>query len=113
MKALVISLFLMVFPIAALAHSEAGETVPANGVVLIEAPAEISLSFTDKLRLTLVAASHSSGETQTIDLDQYNAFETKFVLPIQSMGEGTYKVEWRGLGIDGHAMQGTFSFEVE
>jgi len=29
------------------------------------------------------------------------------------MGAGTYRIEWRGLGIDGHAMQGEFTFTVE
>jgi methionine-rich copper-binding protein CopC len=29
------------------------------------------------------------------------------------MGAGVYFVKWRGLGADGHALNGTFSFTVE
>jgi methionine-rich copper-binding protein CopC len=29
------------------------------------------------------------------------------------MGEGIYRIEWRGLGADGHAMQGAFTFTVD
>jgi len=29
------------------------------------------------------------------------------------MGPGIYEVEWRGLGADGHALNGTFSFTVK
>ena len=36
-----------------------------------------------------------------------------FAIPMQSMGEGTYEIEWRGLGEDGHPMNGTFGFTVE
>jgi methionine-rich copper-binding protein CopC len=29
------------------------------------------------------------------------------------MGAGVYQIEWRGLGVDGHPMSGSFSFEVK
>jgi methionine-rich copper-binding protein CopC len=34
-------------------------------------------------------------------------------LPMQDMGPGSYVVEWRGLGADGHALNGTFNFTVK
>ena len=34
-------------------------------------------------------------------------------LPMQDMGPGSYVVEWRGLGTDGHALNGTFNFTVK
>jgi methionine-rich copper-binding protein CopC len=30
----------------------------------------------------------------------------------EALGPGRYTVEWRGLASDGHAMQGSFSFEI-
>ncbi|MEO0753003.1 MAG: copper resistance CopC family protein [Pseudomonadota bacterium] len=113
MKPLLLSVFVMLFPVVALAHSEMDQTTPADGAVLAELPNEISLNFTDMLRLTAVKARHSNGKTQAIDLSSYKSFANEFVLPMQPMGEGSYEVEWRGLGMDGHAMQGTFSFEVQ
>ncbi|QGX97489.1 copper resistance protein CopC [Roseovarius faecimaris] len=113
MKYLFLFMALALYPLAATAHSAIQETTPLDGAVLLEAPAEIGLNFTDKLRLTAVKARHSNGETQSINLGDYKGFEAEFVFPMQPMGAGSYEVEWRGLGMDGHAMQGTFTFEVE
>lgn len=113
MKFLISSIILAVLPLAALAHSDMNKTIPENGAILAEPPVEIALNFTDKLRLTAVKARHSGGETQAIDLEDHKGFDAKFSLPMLPMGAGTYEVEWRGLGMDGHPMQGTFSFEVE
>lgn len=113
MKILFTSITLALSPLAVLAHSSMQETTPENGAILTESPAEIGLNFSDKLRLTAVKAHHSGGKTQAIDLDNLKGFEAEFLLPMQPMGAGIYEVEWRGLGMDGHAMQGTFSFEVQ
>ena len=40
-------------------------------------------------------------------------FAQEFALPMQDMGPGSYVVEWRGLGADGHALNGTFNFTVK
>ncbi|MEO3415960.1 copper resistance CopC family protein [Roseovarius sp. CAU 1744] len=113
MKSLLLAFLVTLSPIVALAHSEMQQTTPADGAVLTELPAEIALNFADKLRLTAVKAHHSDGETQAIDLSSYKSFADEFVLPMPPMGDGSYEIEWRGLGMDGHAMQGTFSFEVQ
>lgn len=113
MKALVTLLFIALAPAMAWAHSQAQETSPADGAVLAKMPGEIALTFTDKLRLTKLEVHHSDGVTQELDLSSFKAFATEFALPLDAMGAGDYEVEWRGLGIDGHAMKGTFSFEVE
>ena len=97
----------------AYAHSKMDATTPADGETLTNAPTEIVLSFSDKLRLTKVKASHSDGDAQDIDLGDNTTFTESFTLPMEPMGAGTYEVDWRGLGIDGHAMQGSFRFEVE
>ncbi|WP_306114474.1 MULTISPECIES: copper resistance CopC family protein [unclassified Roseovarius] len=113
MKYLFAFIVIMLNPLGALAHSDMQKTTPENGSVLNQVPIEIGLNFTDRLRLTAVKARHSDGETQAIDLGDHKGFEAEFMLPMQPMGTGVYEVEWRGLGMDGHAMQGTFSFEVE
>ena len=48
-----------------------------------------------------------------MDLGEQSAFTQEFALPMHDMGAGVYVVEWRGLGDDGHALNGTFSFTVE
>lgn len=95
------------------AHSMLESTSPEDGAILGKSPTEIELSFSDNLRLTKVQANHSGGGTQPISLDSYSTFTNAYTLLIEPMGAGLYEVEWRGLGVDGHAMHGTFSFEVE
>ncbi|WP_135506409.1 copper resistance CopC family protein [Roseovarius aestuariivivens] len=107
----VIIFFLL--PTVAYAHSKMDATSPTDGAVLNEAPTEIAFTFSGKLRLTKVEASHSSGGAQTIDLSDHTSFTNEFTLPIDPMGPGSYDIEWRGLGTDGHAMQGSFTFNVE
>jgi len=48
-----------------------------------------------------------------LDLGDQKSFATEFVVPVEQMGSGTYQIEWRGLGIDGHAMTGEFMFTVD
>ena len=44
---------------------------------------------------------------------QRDGLAQEFALPMQDMGPGSYVVEWRGLGADGHALNGTFNFTVK
>ncbi|MCH2096614.1 MAG: copper resistance protein CopC [Rhodobacteraceae bacterium] len=95
------------------AHSRIDTSVPAHGAVLAEAPAEVSFSFTQSIRLTQVELTYAERDAVTLDLDGQKRFDRKFALPLQSMGAGTYRIEWRGLAKDGHAMQGELTFMVE
>ncbi|MDG1745241.1 MAG: copper resistance protein CopC [Planktomarina sp.] len=48
-----------------------------------------------------------------MDLGGQKTFAQEFALPMQDMGPGSYVVEWRGLGADGHALNGTFNFTLK
>ncbi len=94
------------------AHSKVDTTTPSNQAVLAEVPTQIDLDFAKRIRLTKVEITHESDAAVPVDLDGQTSFERAFSLPLQNMGHGTYQIEWRGLGMDGHAMQGEFTFEV-
>lgn len=94
------------------AHSKVDTTTPPNQAELAEVPVQIDLDFAKKVRLTKVKVTHESGPTVPVDLSGQTSFERTFSLPLQNMGDGSYHIEWRGLGMDGHAMQGEFTFEV-
>ena len=96
----------------ALAHSKLGSTVPAHGAVLAEVPAEIVLTFSKRLRLTRVRMTRG-GEAVDLDLSGLKVFATRFAIPVAATGKGLYRIEWRGLATDGHAMRGAFSFRVK
>lgn len=95
------------------AHSSVTTTQPANGDVLAEVPAEISFTFAKGIRLTRAEMGHLDQPAIRLDLGDQTSFDLLFTVPLQEMGKGTYRIDWRGLGEDGHAVQGTFTFTVE
>lgn len=48
-----------------------------------------------------------------LDLDAFSGFISSYAIPMQYIGAGTYQIEWRGLGDDGHPMNAIFSFTVD
>ena len=110
----IITLALMVaLPSGVLAHSKVEETTPANGATITAVPAEIGLNFSKDIRLTRIELAHEEHSAVSLDLGEQTSFGQEFTIPLPSNGTGTYVIEWRGLGEDGHAMQGEFSFTVE
>lgn len=98
---------------SAYAHSDVNKTDPENGAVLNEIPANLDLTFADKIRITKVEISHGPHTNMELDLGEQTSFTKKITVPTMDMGAGVYTVNWRGLGADGHAMTGEFMFEVK
>ena len=98
---------------AAFAHSRVDTTTPENGAVIAEVPAEISFNFASDMRLTRVDMTHQDHPPVRLDLGNQTKFDRVFTLPLQGMGAGNYRIEWRGLGVDGHALRGAFTFTVD
>lgn len=97
----------------AFAHSPLEVTIPANESVIAEVPSEISMDFKGDIRLTRVSITHADHPSVDLDLDSFDGFISDYAIPLQPMGSGVYLIEWRGLGADGHPMNGSFSFTVE
>ncbi|MEX0309630.1 MAG: copper resistance protein CopC [Tateyamaria sp.] len=98
---------------SALAHSPLEATVPEQDAILDVAPNEIALDFKGKIRLTRVTLTLDSQQATDLDLGAFKGFLSDYAIPVEPMGSGAYEVEWRGLGDDGHPMNGTFSFTVK
>ena len=112
MKAILLAGLLAFAAIPALAHSALYGTAPENGTVLAQAPPHIALTFAKRIRLTRVRMTHDVGEAIDLDLGDQTAFANRFELPLEDKGSGLYRIEWRGLSGDGHALRKTFSFRV-
>ena len=113
MKNLALVTLLATLSSGAFAHSRVDTTTPENGAVLSVVPAEVSFNFAGDIRLTRVEMIHADHPSVQLDLGDQKSFDRSFTLPLTGMGVGIYRIEWRGLGIDGHAMQGEFTFTVE
>ncbi|TMM51176.1 copper resistance CopC family protein [Sulfitobacter sabulilitoris] len=96
-----------------LAHSPLKATTPADGAVAGAVPTEVTMTFMRDIRLTRVQATHADHDPVDLDLGDQTSFATGFALPLEGMGPGTYVIEWRGLGDDGHPLTGRFGFTVE
>ena len=96
---------------AALAHSKAEQTTPANGAT-VEMVGAIELRYDDPMRVTAITLTGPDEELEInrkVCLDPVTEFRAK--LP-ENMPAGAYTVDWRGLSSDGHPMLGTFEFTV-
>lgn len=113
MKKLTLIALIVTLATNAFAHSEIETTSPADGAVVAAVPAEVSIRFANEIRLTRVDMTHADHPSVQIDLSAYKRFDRDFLLPIEAMGPGTYRFEWRGLGTDGHPLQGEFMFTVD
>lgn len=99
---------------AAAAHSPVSSTAPADGAVAAEAPTAIAITFSAPVRLTKVSLIAEAGGAATdLDLSDAGGFAQAFTMPCETAGAGGYKVVWRALAQDGHAMTGDFRFDVK
>ena len=99
--------------VMAAAHMAVQKTMPEADAVLSESPHHIQMWFTQSpdpaiSRLTLEATSGEVviGETEVQDDRSLTA-----MLPSE-LGAGTYTVNWRTAGDDGHTQRGDFAFTV-
>ncbi len=113
MKAIILAALLSAFAWGAVAHSPLQVTRPADRAELEQAPAELVLTFKGKFRLTRVSSSQNGDAPATIDIGEQTSFAGEFLLPFEQTGSGTYLIEWRGLGDDGHPQNGSFTFTVK
>ena len=97
----------------AFAHSKVNFTSPEDGAVLKQVPASLQMQFGNKISLTKIRIYIEDQNPIDLGLDHSKGFEDRFSFPLSTEMDGKYRVEWRGLSIDGHVMQGEFTFTVE
>ncbi len=113
MKNMLLAGMIGIWSTAALAHSPLESTTPTNEAIIAEVPLEVVFDFKGEIRLTRVTMTYADQAGIDLDLSEHDGFITEYAVPMQDMGSGNYVIEWRGLGSDGHALNGAFSFMVE
>ena len=92
------------------AHTQLSSSIPADQAVVETAPTEISLSFSEAVRLT--AVSVDSGNTSHA-LEPGSPEPAKdFVVALSELAPGEYVIQWRALSEDTHVMTGEIRFTV-
>jgi copper transport protein len=101
---------------AANAHAAIEKTDPANGELLDEAPAEITLTFTEPpdLDLTIVGVLDDTGSPMpTGPPERAPGSNREIRVRLDPVPDGVYTVTWRTVSAtDGHVTSGAFSFGV-
>lgn len=113
MKSVLLAGIFAAWATGAVAHSPLSGTTPANEATIAVMPSEVVLDFKGDIRLTRLTMSHADQPSVDLDLSGFKGFISDYAIPVPSMGKGQYVIEWRGLGADGHALNGAFSFKVE
>lgn len=114
-KILLFAMFLIfMFPNGSWAHSKLESSIPAANAVTKESVQELILSFNEKIDPTLSTLSITNDKNEKIDTTEVKVEETELKATLGSpLISGTYTVEWKIVGGDGHPVKGNYTFQVE
>ncbi len=97
-----------------LAHSQMtlSASTPSDNAMLMSAPEKLSLTFSDKVRLTSVTLTDKDGKK--FDFGFAPAFDksAEFEWTLPSLAPATYKVSYVVMSDDGHKMTDSYTFMV-
>lgn len=100
----------------AVAHAKLTASNPTPGAVLESAPAEITLTFSEKVEqaFSTVTLTYRDGKVIETDKPKVDVANPTIVrVRTKGLSTGTYTVKWAVAGRDGHRRAGTFSFSVK
>jgi copper transport protein len=107
---------LLALPSAATAHAYLVRTVPAASVVLEAPPANIQLTYDEAVepRLAIISVTDADGHQETTGpVRRSPANPDTLVVPLRPhLREGWYLIYWRAISVDGHPVQGAFTYAV-
>ena len=106
----------LVLPGAASAHAYLVRTVPSASGILNAPPPAVALTFDEAVepRFAIVSVTDAYGRQQTTGAPRRSpANPDTLVVPLKPhLPEGWYLVYWRAISVDGHPVQGAFTFAV-
>lgn len=93
------------------AHTALSEAIPADGAMVMEAPENLQLSFTEEVRL--LKATVIMGEREIdIEFTPTVTAANQFTVALPKLESGHYTVAWGVMGADSHRVEGKLSFMV-
>ena len=101
---------------SAWAHATLKSALPAKDAVVTTAPKEISLQFNENLEAAFSNARlvDSTGKVITAGKATLDAADPSLMkLSVPALAPGKYKVEYVGVGHDGHRRKGDYAFTVK
>ncbi len=106
----------MLLPSAASAHAYLVKTVPAASVELPGPPPSVQLTYDEAVepRFAIISVTNVDGEPETVGAVRRSpANPDTLVMPLKpGLPEGWYLIYWRAISVDGHPVQGAFTYSV-
>jgi copper transport protein len=105
----------LVLPAAAAAHAYLVKTVPAASVILNAAPTSVQLTYDEAVepRFAIISVTDVDAHSETTGpVTRSPANPDTLIVPLKHVPEGWYLVYWRAISVDGHPVQGAFTFAV-
>ncbi len=112
----VAALIAVIAPATASAHAYLTKTVPTPGAILDTAPKTIALTYDEAVepRFALISVTNARGEQlTTAPVHRSPSNPDTLVVPLKlHLPTGWYLIYWRAISVDGHPVQGGFTFAV-
>jgi copper transport protein len=105
----------LALPAAASAHAYLTKTFPSASGVLDKAPPDVELTFDEAVepRFAIVSVTDAGAHSETDGtVHRSPANPDTLIVPLKHVAEGWYLVYWRAISVDGHPVQGAFTFAV-
>ena len=106
----------LLLPSAASAHAYLVKTVPAASVVLNAPPPNVQLTYDEAVepRFAIISVTNAQGQQETTGLvSRSPANPDTLVVPLHPhLPPGWYLIYWRAISVDGHPVNGAFTYAV-
>ncbi len=107
---------MLALPSAASAHAYLVKTVPAASGVLSAPPPNVQLTYDEAVepRFAIISVTDAAGHQETTGSPRRSpANPDTLVVPLRPhLPEGWYLIYWRAISVDGHPVQGAFTYAV-
>jgi copper transport protein len=114
--ALLVTVAAAAMPAAASAHAYLIRTSPTASRVLNAPPKSVALTFDEAVepRFAIISVTDAAGKQQTLGAVRRSpASPDTLIVPLRpGLPEGWYLIYWRAISVDGHPVQGAFTYAV-
>jgi copper transport protein len=113
---LLVGLAALTLPAAAAAHAYLVNTSPTPSGVLNTAPGQVALTYDEAVepKFAIISVTDANGRQQTAGpVRRSPANPDTLTVPLHpNLPQGWYLVYWRAISVDGHPVQGAFTYAV-
>ncbi len=114
--ALAVGVMVLAVPSVASAHAYLIRTVPAASGVLNGPPPNVQLTYDEAVepKFAIISVTNPAGQQQTTGPVRRSAADPDtLIVPLRPhLPEGWYLIYWRAISVDGHPVQGAFTYAV-